>query len=139
MPRWPKPPPNSVSSVRTTEGDRRLPMPPAGTPDAPTVLTTAELCARWRCTARTLERMARDGRVRRLKLRGGVRYLVDEVQRIERGEPVPSPMVSAMTEVADRIASATTVLVAPPPAELTTAEPVPRAVRRVSIREPSAA
>src|SRR3954468_14854016 len=93
MPRWPKLPPNSVSSVRTTEGDRRLPMPPAGTPDAPTVLTTAELCARWRCTPRTLERMARDGRIRRLKLRGGVRYPVDEIQRIERGEDRASVIV----------------------------------------------
>lgn len=52
----------------------------------PTVLTTAELCERWRCTARTLERMARDGRIRRMKLRGGVRYPADEVLRIERGE-----------------------------------------------------
>lgn len=54
--------------------------------ELPTVLTTAELCERWRCTARTLERMARDGRIRRMKLRGGVRYPVDEVLRIERGE-----------------------------------------------------
>ena len=54
--------------------------------ELPTVLTTAELCERWRCTPRTLERMARDGRIRRLKLRGGVRYPTDEVLRIERGE-----------------------------------------------------
>ena len=54
--------------------------------ELPTVLTTAELCARWRCTPRTLERMARDGRIRRLKLRGGVRYPVDEILRIEGGE-----------------------------------------------------
>ncbi len=54
--------------------------------ELPTVLTTAELCERWRCTSRTLERMARDGRIRRMKLRGGVRYPVDEVLRIERGE-----------------------------------------------------
>ena len=54
--------------------------------ELPTVLTTAELCERWRCTPRTLERMARDGRIRRVKLRGGVRYPVDEVRRIERGE-----------------------------------------------------
>ncbi|MCC6173888.1 MAG: AAA family ATPase [Chloroflexi bacterium] len=51
-----------------------------------TVLTTAELAQRWRCTPRTLERMARDGRIRRVKLRGGVRYPLDEVLRIERGE-----------------------------------------------------
>ena len=61
-------------------------MPPVVTPDLPTVLTTAELCVRWRCTPRTLERMARDGRIRRLKLRGGVRYPVDEILRIEGGE-----------------------------------------------------
>jgi excisionase family DNA binding protein len=54
--------------------------------ELPTVLTTAELCERWRCTSRTLERMARDGRIRRLKLRGGVRYPTDEILRIERGE-----------------------------------------------------
>src|SRR5256885_14704910 len=58
----------------------------AVTPQLPTVLTTAEFCERWRCTARTLERMARDGRIRRVKLRGGVRYPADEVLRIERGE-----------------------------------------------------
>jgi cellulose biosynthesis protein BcsQ len=54
--------------------------------DLPTVLTTAELCERWRCTSRTLERMSRDGRIRRVKLRGGVRYPADEILRIERGE-----------------------------------------------------
>lgn len=53
------------------------------TPELPTVLTTTELCERWRCTPRTLERMARDGRIRRVKLRGGVRYPVEEVRRIE--------------------------------------------------------
>src|SRR3954471_19661333 len=104
-------------------------MPPIVTPDLPTVLTTAELCARWRCTARTLERMARDGRVRRLKLRGGVRYLVDEVLRIERGEPAPSPSISARTKVADRLATATATLVAAPPAQVTVAEPVQQAAR----------
>src|SRR3954452_8452814 len=55
-------------------------------PELPTVLTTAELCERWRCNPRTLERMARDGRIRRVKLRGGVRYPTDEVLRIELGE-----------------------------------------------------
>src|SRR3954452_10946935 len=55
-------------------------------PELPTVLTTAELCERWRCTPRTLERMARDGRIRRVKLRGGVRYPTDEVLRIALGE-----------------------------------------------------
>lgn len=71
--------------------------------ELPTVLTTAELCERWRCTARTLERMARDGRIRRMKLRGGVRYPVDEVLRIERGEdrtvsaPPPSEAVRVLT------------------------------------------
>jgi excisionase family DNA binding protein len=59
--------------------------------ELPTVLTTAELCERWRCTSRTLERMARDGRIRRMKLRGGVRYPVDEVLRIERGEDRTAP------------------------------------------------
>ena len=54
----------------------------AGQEQLPTVLTTAELCERWRCTPRTLERMARDGRIRRVKLRGGVRYPTDEVLRI---------------------------------------------------------
>jgi len=48
--------------------------------------------------------MARDGRVRRLKLRGGVRYPVDEVLRIERGEvptttdgPASSPTPAAVS------------------------------------------
>jgi excisionase family DNA binding protein len=59
---------------------------PVATPDLPTVLTTTELCERWRCNPRTLERMARDGRIRRVKLRGGVRYPTDEILRIERGE-----------------------------------------------------
>src|SRR4051812_44917111 len=58
--------------------------------ELPTVLTTAELCERWRCTPRTLERMARDGRIRRVKLRGGVRYPTDEVLRIEQGEDRPA-------------------------------------------------
>ncbi len=62
----------------------------AATPQRPTVLTTAELCERWRCTPRTLERMARDGRIRRVKLRGGVRYPVDEVLRIEHGDVAPA-------------------------------------------------
>ena len=53
--------------------------------NAPAVLTTAELCRRWRCTPRTLERMARDGRLHRLKLRGGVRYPLEEVFRLEHG------------------------------------------------------
>ena len=60
-------------------------------PELLTVLTTAELCERWRCTPRTLERMARDGRIRRVKLRGGVRYPVDEIRRIEGGETRPEP------------------------------------------------
>src|SRR5215211_918254 len=64
--------------------------------ELPTVLTTAELCERWRCTPRTLERMARDGRIRRVKLRGGVRYPKDEVLRIERGDVVASAPVMAM-------------------------------------------
>ena len=64
-------------------------------PELPTVLTTAELCERWRCNPRTLERMARDGRIRRVKLRGGVRYPADEILRIERGEePVETAMKS---------------------------------------------
>lgn len=58
---------------------------------APAVLTTAELCRRWRCTPRTLERMARDGRIHRLKLRGGVRYPLDEVYRLERGASDSAP------------------------------------------------
>ena len=63
-------------------------------PELPTVLTTTELCERWRCTPRTLERMARDGRIRRLKLRGGVRYPVDEIRRIEGGEAHAEPLVA---------------------------------------------
>lgn len=70
-------------------------MPPAVIPDLPTVLTTSELCARWRCTPRTLERMAHDGRIRRLKLRGGVRYPVDEILRIERGEDAVASVQAA--------------------------------------------
>jgi excisionase family DNA binding protein len=61
-------------------------MAQAATAELPTVLTTAELCERWRCNPRTLERMARDGRIRRVKLRGGVRYPAEEILRIERGE-----------------------------------------------------
>jgi excisionase family DNA binding protein len=69
----------------------------AATPQRPTVLTTAELCERWRCTPRTLERMARDGRIRRVKLRGGVRYPVDEVLRIEHGEAAPPSLAPVPT------------------------------------------
>lgn len=67
-------------------------------PALPTVLTTAELCERWRCTPRTLERMARDGRIRRVKLRGGVRYPVDEIRRIEGGESRPEPSAAREAE-----------------------------------------
>ncbi|MCC7370744.1 MAG: AAA family ATPase [Chloroflexi bacterium] len=67
-------------------------------PELPTVLTTAELCERWRCNPRTLERMARDGRIRRVKLRGGVRYPVDEILRIERGED-PCAALPALVEI----------------------------------------
>jgi excisionase family DNA binding protein len=67
-------------------------------PELLTVLTTAELCERWRCTPRTLERMARDGRIRRVKLRGGVRYLVDEIRRIEGGETRPGPSAAREAE-----------------------------------------
>jgi excisionase family DNA binding protein len=64
-------------------------------PELPTVLTTAELCERWRCNPRTLERMARDGRIRRVKLRGGVRYPADEILRIERGEDLQAVTADA--------------------------------------------
>jgi excisionase family DNA binding protein len=67
--------------------------------ELPTVLTTAELCERWRCTPRTLERMARDGRIRRVKLRGGVRYPTDEVLRIELGEAQPARIGQQVAEV----------------------------------------
>jgi excisionase family DNA binding protein len=98
-------------------------------PELPTVLTTAELCERWRCTPRTLERMARDGRIRRVKLRGGVRYPVDEIWRIERGE--------TRTGAADTVAPGSTptskapVSQAPAAADLTDARPtLPRVVER---------
>jgi cellulose biosynthesis protein BcsQ len=68
-------------------------------PQLPSVLTTAELCLRWRCTPRTLERMARDGRIRRVKLRGGVRYPVDEIRRIELGDPAGA----ARPDVGERV------------------------------------
>jgi excisionase family DNA binding protein len=71
----------------------------AGQEQLPTVLTTAELCERWRCTPRTLERMARDGRIRRVKLRGGVRYPTDEVLRIELGEAQPVRLGQQVAEV----------------------------------------
>ncbi len=101
--------------------------------ELPTVLTTAELCERWRCTARTLERMARDGRIRRMKLRGGVRYPVDEVLRIERGEDDAAPTAAASAPVVlaaregDRVSTAvspapTGSAVAPAPAPEPAAE-----------------
>src|SRR5258708_16018304 len=67
--------------------------------ELPTVLTAAELWERWRCTPRTLERMARDGRIRRVKLRGGVRYPTDEVLRIELGESEPTRAATRVAEV----------------------------------------
>lgn len=98
----------------------------AVTPQLPTVLTTAELCERWRCTPRTLERMARDGRIRRVKLRGGVRYPVEEILRIEHGDTAPAV-------VAHRTAA-----VPPAPAMSQGAGgPPPLASARV-IREPAA-
>ena len=69
------------------------------TPTAPAVLTTAELCRRWRCTPRTLERMARDGRIHRLKLRGGVRYPLDEVFRLEHGAVTAPPSGAVPNEL----------------------------------------
>ena len=69
------------------------------TPTAPAVLTTAELCRRWRCTPRTLERMARDGRIHRLKLRGGVRYPLDEVFRLEHGAVIAPPDAAVPNEL----------------------------------------
>jgi len=73
-------------------------MVPVAMPEMPTVLTTAELCERWRCNPRTLERMARDGRIRRVKLRGGVRYPADEILRIERGEEPRAEVTAAAEE-----------------------------------------
>ncbi|MGE3268337.1 MAG: AAA family ATPase [Chloroflexota bacterium] len=112
--------------------------------ELPTVLTTAELCERWRCNPRTLERMARDGRIRRVKLRGGVRYPVDEILRIERGEDAPEdgerPRIgeaAALYEVgradapAPRVMSAAQRLLQPAPAELLEQRPgLPQIVER---------
>lgn len=96
-------------------------MIPVAMPELPTVLTTAELCERWRCNPRTLERMARDGRIRRVKLRGGVRYPADEILRIERGE--------------EAHAESTAEAIPTPPASLPPAIPAPRVVedRRPSL------
>ena len=81
---------------------------------APAVLTTAELCQRWRCTPRTLERMARDGRIHRLKLRGGVRYPLEEVFRLERGAASAEALAAASAPAeASAAANAPVALTAP--------------------------
>jgi cellulose biosynthesis protein BcsQ len=56
--------------------------------------------------------MARDGRIRRLKLRGGVRYPVDEILRIEHGDGRQPPAR------AGREAGAAYTVAAPPPVAL---------------------
>ena len=115
-------------------------MAAAATPQQLTVLTTAELCERWRCTPRTLERMARDGRIRRVKLRGGVRYPVDEIMRIEHGDVAP-PVVTLAAPVAGpalKLEPAEPAVVDQVSSAMAGAQPEVRERRR-SVREPAVA
>lgn len=105
-------------------------------PELPTVLTTAELCERWRCNPRTLERMARDGRIRRVKLRGGVRYPADEILRIERGEevrPEPDAVPGTSTSTETSIETSAGMPASPP----TAVQAEPRRLRAAEEQCPS--
>lgn len=50
------------------------------------LLTRRQLAERWRVSQRTLIRMEQDGELSPVLIRGNVRYVIEDIRRIEGGK-----------------------------------------------------
>jgi len=62
------------------------PEPKLGTDKEPRLLTVAEVAARFRLTAETIHRWAREGRLPYVDVLGVKRFKREDIEAIERGE-----------------------------------------------------
>lgn len=57
---------------------------PMSNPDQ--LLTRQQLAERWRVSPRTIIRMEQDGELSPVLIRGSIRYVIEDIRRIEEGK-----------------------------------------------------
>lgn len=50
------------------------------------LLTRQQLAQRWRVSPRTIIRMEQDGELSPVLIRGSIRYVIEDIRRIEEGK-----------------------------------------------------